>query len=87
MADSHTPGPWFVEGHGLMDATRSRTICIFGDSEQDDADLALAASAPELRRVIEEGVELLRRTWPSSGDFAHYAQMWVLSAEAVLNAE
>jgi hypothetical protein len=41
----------------------------------------------EYRRVLEEGVKLLRRTWTSSGDFAHYAQMWVLGAEAVLNAD
>lgn len=40
----------------------------------------------EYRRVLEEGVKLLRKTWSSSSDFAHYAQMWVLGAEAVLNA-
>lgn len=32
-----------------MDLTRGRTICIFGDSDQDDADLELVASAPLLR--------------------------------------
>lgn len=39
----------------------------------------------ELRTVLAEGVRMLRKTWATSNDFAHYAQMWVLSVEVVLD--
>lgn len=72
---STTPGPWFIENHGIMDLTRGRTICIFGDSDQDDADLELVALAPTLRDQNVQLRSLVRRfanSWSVTIDVEGY---------------
>lgn len=40
-----TPRPWFIEGTKVMDEYRSRIICLFGESDQDEADAVVVVDA------------------------------------------
>ena len=55
-----TKGPWFRETHGVMDAPRSYTVCMTGDSDQDRADAAFIACA---RSDVPALVAEVRRLW------------------------
>lgn len=44
------------------------------------------AESAEVRRVLGEGVKLLRTVYSSAGDFAYVAREWAAEAEAVLDA-
>lgn len=48
---------------------------------------ALEAEVERLRTVLAEGVGLLRHVYACKGDFAYEANLWTLSAEAVLSGE
>ena len=44
VAEQATAGPWFAEDHGVMNAARSYTMVLFGDSRQDSADAGYIAT-------------------------------------------
>jgi hypothetical protein len=44
-ANEATEGPWFIEGNTVMNATRSYTVVLFGESPEDDFDAAFITCA------------------------------------------
>lgn len=84
-----SPGPWYVESHGIMDEHRSRTIVIFGDSDEDDADAAFIACArsdiPALLDLISSLAALADTGDPAS--FGTTSGWWRDQIRALIDGE
>lgn len=58
-----SPAPWAVEGFLVMDAYRSSTIVMVGETDGDpraEADVRLVVAAPELARRLARAEDTLR---------------------------
>ena len=62
-APKHTPGPWYVRGCDLIgESTILATLCWHSGREQENAaDYALIAAAPDLLRACHESAQTFRR--------------------------
>lgn len=54
-----TPGRWFIEGHNVMNETRSHTLVLLPkpDGPEDDANAEFIASAPTLVARLLDALE------------------------------
>lgn len=76
MTAEVTPGPWFVEGGYVMNATRGVHVAYVGDPPNAPGDADLIASAPLLRVIVRrllDGWEIGNNCDPTDPPDAEWA--------------
>ncbi len=78
----HTPGPWEVDGYEIVsgDQIVAAILAAVPDTEEDRANAALIAAAPELLTVVEAICEF----WDESASDPAGEQSTMLSPDALI---